>query len=56
MLSQLAKNRVDRAVKALEEARDQCASDAYRSMAPKNSPTRRAAAKLDKALSLLETL
>jgi hypothetical protein len=56
MLGQLAKNRVEEARRAVEEARDVCASDAYRAMEPRTGSSRKAAAKLSRALDLLEGL
>ena len=54
MLSQVARNLVERAKVALAEAQDVCAADAYRSMEPKTGASRKAAAKLVRALELLE--
>jgi len=54
MLSQVARNRVERAKEALAEAHDACAGDAYRAMEPKTGPSRKAALKLSRALELLE--
>lgn len=56
MLSALAANRIDQARTAVIEALAQCNSDAYRAAEPRTGPSRKAAAKLSRALDLLESL
>lgn len=54
MLSQVARSLVERAKEALTDAYEVCAGDAYRAMESKTGISRKAAAKLSKAIDLLE--